>query len=521
MADPLFVILVLVTFVAVVILTLHHLSVIKNEAEQLEFESRRREKQKRLLEQEKVQKIRDKEQHADQARQLKAEAKRVSEEKRREEQILKLTNLGAAFGIVEVNLDLSKLPVLTDQMVIRDNDGFEQSVDLGQLTCSCERFQSDKFDCSQTHASRLCEHLFEAIDEKNGFSWATDLERALIKIGTREVSKKAYSFWHPYDGWFFVIVGKDTKWISVFHRDKGDMAEWSSYQRSGWNLFEKRWSFGEKVATSGDFTKILREIRELEDFDRLVESKNTKPNASDRSLSVRSNPLTNPDFTSDKFGPVDDAYDRPIGDVKNSVEFEGRILFSYVDSKQQKSRRTVVCREMQNYGNQGYFLYAFCELRKAGRTFDVLKMSNISDVETGEVIEDIADYVEFQANNSGRAQLKKWAEDSEPLAKAWLYLFQANKKPSQSEYKVLKSVLSTQLENVQLSSSDIKRYHDELAIPTAVGFQRLVASIIKRHPEKLKLFADTAREIVNVRKSPNFADLAALEFMEQRIKKGK
>ena len=521
MNDPLFFFLVLATFVAIIILTIHRRSEIKAEEELREANYRRLETQKWAQEQEKLRKKRDNEQSNQNAKELKAEAKRLGGEKRQDEHLRNLVNLGAGFGIVEINLDLAKMPYFDDQVTVAVDDGIEQFVDLHHLTCTCGRFQSDKINCSKTHGSRLCEHLFKAIDERSGFTWATDLEHTLLQLSTREVVQKAYSFWHPYDGWFFIIIGKDSYWLSVFHRDTGNSAEWSSYARSGWNLKEKRWSYGDKLDPSGDLTKLLRKTRDFEDFHQLAEARLSKTEDKIIPLSARSHPANNPNFNSDKFGPEKDAYDRPLGIIINAIEFEGRIIFNYVDSKQQESRRTVFCRELQTYRTEGNFLYAFCDLRKDGRTFDICKMSNISDVETGEVILDINDYVEFQNYHSITAQLRRWAEENEPLAKAWLYLFQANKKPSKAEYNVLKSTFSEQLNNVELSTDSIRRYHDFLTIPTAIGFQRSVASVVKRHPDKLDLFANTARKLVNVRKSPNFADLAALDYMEERITKGK
>ena len=154
---------------------------------------------------------------------------------------------------------------------------------------------------------------------------------------------------------------------------------------------------------------------------------------------------------------------------------------------------------------------------RAGRTFNTKKMTDVIDVTTGEIIEDVRSYAETNWQESARARLEKWATENERIAKAFLFLLKGNKRPIKSDYQSICSVFSEMLDGAVVTTSEVKYLYSESDPTTAVGFQRLVGGIVKHHPAQISWFKESAIKIGHARAKPNFADQAAIDYLNKRI----
>ena len=158
-------------------------------------------------------------------------------------------------------------------------------------------------------------------------------------------------------------------------------------------------------------------------------------------------------------------------------------------------------------------------MRKAGRTFNTKKMTEVMDVDTGEIIENVRDYAERFWDESTKAKLKNWSEKNERIAKAFLYLLRGSKRGGDADYQVLATIYSEMLDGALVTKSDIKWLYQDQFPTTAVGFQRLVGGIVKNYPNQAAWFKENAIKLASARARPNFSDKAAIDYLNQRISK--
>ncbi len=391
-------------------------------------------------------------------------------------------------------------------------------VDLADQSCTC-RHHDKKSAAPKNDIRRFCEHLMIEFKKRNIFENTNHRTLMVGELGTNGATSRAYALKHDDLPLIYLLIEDESPWVNVYCRQKerGETIHNASgcYVRHGYNIIEKRWSYGMGTSGVSVVGSFFKSISTLEDFDQICGAIAERP--TETNLSEQADPRLNPNYNSDQYGPESDNYEIPESSLQSEHPCEFSLLFSYVDGRGGKSRRTVDFKKMQNYGSEGSYLYGECRMRKAGRTFDVKKMANVVDVTTGEVIGDVRRYAEEFWQQSAKAKLSDWADENERIANALLFLLKGNKRPSKSDYLVLAAILSRVIDGERVTTSDVQFLYQEKYPTTAVGFQRLVGGIVKHHSDQVSWFKESAIKLANARAKPNFADLAAIEYLNKRI----
>lgn len=395
-------------------------------------------------------------------------------------------------------------------------------IDLDEQTCSCPRFDG-MHQFPKNHMGRICEHIFVEMDRQKAFNRLQHNVLTALVLGLREETRAAYTLKHEELPLAYVIVGKNDDWLNIYVREKltGQSIHDASgdFQRYGWSCSEKRWSFGIGPSGASYLRNFLSTLSSADDLKSLSREFNpSKQEALEKKkLSELSDPRYGADENADQFGPPKDAYDIPDSLLTDYTALSVSLNFRYMDSKGQKSRRTVDVKEIQYYGNEGEFIYGECRMRRAGRTFKTSRMWDAVDVNTGEVVENVTEYLQSAYAESALGRLRGWMENNERIARGWLYLLKANKRPSRAEYDVLKQAFSEILDGQTITTKDIQEFFHDATVTTPIGFQRIVSGVKKHHPDQAQTFAKVCHALVTCRKNPNFADEAALKFVVEKI----
>ena len=235
------------------------------------------------------------------------------------------------------------------------------------------------------------------------------------------------------------------------------------------------------------------------------------------SLSAKAIPLILPSKFGDLYAPETDAWDMPQGEFEWSTPFDKSILFKYMDGNGKESKRIVKCKEMQNYFGAQLAIYGQCQLRRAGRTFRIDRMSEVVDIETGEIIENLPIYVDLLWKKSAVYAFRGWCEANTLVIKTFLYFLCANKNPSKGEDEYARIKLMKISEIYNLGNDDWRAIYSLKFPETATSFQRHVGSVLRDSSIDAGLHLEIAQELTYIRKNPNFADLAALEYLKNKI----
>lgn len=394
----------------------------------------------------------------------------------------------------------------------------EYNIDLAEQTCTCDHFKK-KEHFPTNDARRFCYHMIEAFERRDAFKRLDHRTRMVAELGSSAPIVSAFALQHDRLPLMYLLIEEENPWLNVFSRQKltGENIHNASgdFVRHSYNILQDRWSYGESVPGASILKPFFRSLNTLEDIDIYETQIANRPK--DLTLSQQSDPRLNPDRNSDQYGPEYDHYEIPESTLRSEYPCECSLWFFYIDGRGAESRRTVDFKKLQFYGSEGPFLYGECRMRKAGRTFNTKKMTEVINVATGEIVEQVAEYAESFWLESTKAKLIDWANNNERMAKAFLFLLRGNKRPSKSDYLALSSIFSEILDGAPVNADDIKYLYNEQDATTAVGFQRLVGGIIKHHPEQVEWFKVNFTRLANARSKPNFADQAAIDYVNQRI----
>ena len=430
---------------------------------------------------------------------------------------------GISFERIDINM-YGIRPLIGKDRIKSNWSDHHYEIDLGQQTCTCDYF-TKKEQFGLNDGRRFCYHMIDAFNRRDAFEKIDHRTRMAAELGSSATFVSAFALQHATLPMMYLLVEHENPWLNIYAREKrtGESIYNASgdFWRHGYNILEKRWAYGTGASGTGIagasvLKPFLRSLNDLEDLNVALHKISNRPKHS--TLSEQTDPRLNPDRNSDQFGPENDHYEIPESSLRSEHPCECSLLFSYIDGKDGKSRRTVDFKKLQFYGSEGSFLYGECRMRRAGRTFNTKKMTDVIDVTTGEIIEDVRSYAETTWQASSKARLEKWATENERIAKAFLFLLKGNKRPTKSDYQSLCSVFSEMLDGAIITTSDIKYLYFDSDPTTAIGFQRLVGGIVKHHPAQISWFKESAIKIANARAKPNFADQAAIDYLNKRIK---
>ena len=235
-------------------------------------------------------------------------------------------------------------------------------------------------------------------------------------------------------------------------------------------------------------------------------------------LSQQADPTQRTYFNDDLWGPEKDAWEIPSTVLTYKKPYDEKLLFNYVDRDGSKSRRTAHFIEYQFYG--GHYLYGQCELRRAGRTFNCEKMDDIINVETGEVIDNLVDHIVEFTKNSPYSLVEQAFEKYEPICKSWYYIAAGTKRMSKADYEELCLGLNKLMETDLIEKKHLQSVLKWAEPPSSGAFEKSVGGVVRRFKDKIELFEDICLAMHKRHARPNFAEKAAMEFIEKRIAKG-
>lgn len=196
-------------------------------------------------------------------KQAREESKRRKEERKEFErknpaQIIKFipsdSNNSAIINTIdELKVEFNEIPKQNSiKNVVADyekNSFFE--LNLIDQTCGCDSFQKNRHIYPVNDVRRLCQHLRYELLQKH-CAYISELAECYISYRSRDnfnISKYQLSSGVPF---YIGHNGTKSEWIDIFARKrrKGEKEGnfTGAYERYGYNLLEKRWSYGEGPA---------------------------------------------------------------------------------------------------------------------------------------------------------------------------------------------------------------------------------------------------------------------------------
>ncbi len=223
--------------------------------------------------------------------------------------------------------------------------------------------------------------------------------------------------------------------------------------------------------------------------------------------------------------PVKNTFSVPAEEVIEEVElpssFESIKLNSiiqivYIDAQGQRSQRRITMYSINETLDHDYMIQAYCHERGAQRTFKLSRITELTDIETGEVFANPEKYFLDRYNESPIGIISKAFQEMEPEILVLSFVARADGYLREKERTIIQEYItrkSNKIFDIALLDGEIRRTYCE-----SKDFRESLRKLSKRTIEERTELLELAIAIVNTDKSPDPLELGAIELIRKELK---
>lgn len=203
---------------------------------------------------------------------------------------------------------------------------------------------------------------------------------------------------------------------------------------------------------------------------------------------------------------IDKSYS--VNDIKSFVI--GKYEIDYMDREKEVTNRFVTV-----YSCDGYYMYAFCSLRMAPRTFKLDNVIRAVDMETGEIVINMQNHITEKVKNDPRNTVKTALTTLLPFVRILLYVARADGRMMTPERRLIVDFIVNK-SDMTLSTEAVDVVIKRIETPSKEEFLKIVELLAKTDPAKLNEILEYAKLIVATQKVVHPWEEEAIAYMESQ-----
>ena len=216
-------------------------------------------------------------------------------------------------------------------------------------------------------------------------------------------------------------------------------------------------------------------------------------------------------------------YNIPVNEIEeinhlaaiDSVSLNSLAQISYTDAQGLKSVRRITVRTIFKTGDNDYSIDAHCHERKAERTFKLSRISELVDIETGEIFSNPSKYFLDRLEDSPIGYITKVLQELESEILVLTFIARADGYLRKKERQIISDFI-----NVKSNQTlDMKMLDDEIrkAYCDSSTFRSALKKLSQKNDVERKLIFQLATAIVQTDKSPDLMEIGILELIEKEM----
>lgn len=231
------------------------------------------------------------------------------------------------------------------------------------------------------------------------------------------------------------------------------------------------------------------------------------------SISIESNLIIDSDNVINN--NIKDNWEGHVLESDDVKPFHIHIGFSYKDGAGNVTKREIISKNYTRTYNGG-MLYGHCKLRNANRSFWFSRMSSVYDADTGEIIENIRDYIfnEYAKTSAGKSEI--FSEENEDFLTI-IYFAGVCDGQFRKEEKLIIGKHVQDMIGAEMSTDDVDFILSNYDKPTERKFTIALNRVKKNEPEKISLIYEIANEIVATQKKVHPMEELMLKKIRDRL----
>lgn len=215
-----------------------------------------------------------------------------------------------------------------------------------------------------------------------------------------------------------------------------------------------------------------------------------------------------------------DAWEGAFYDVASQRTAKKTVRLRYIDGNGQQSERVVDIRAYEPSGIAG-LLIGRCHLRNATRTFRFDRISEVIDMETGEVIPDLRERLNAEWEASPARSLDELCNEHLPALKLLLYMAKADGSVRVAELDVIAKHFQIVTGDSRIDSTHVKTLLQNVDVISVTSFTRTYNALRRERPDEATRVADACRAIVATQNTVHPNEQSALDILDKPPPKSK
>jgi len=171
-----------------------------------------------------------------------------------------------------------------------------------------------------------------------------------------------------------------------------------------------------------------------------------------------------------------DAWEGSLNYNQPTCRVDATLEISYVDRDGTKTRRVIDAREFQIW-DDSFAIRAFCRLRNAHRTFLTKRIRSCIDLQSGEVIANVDDFLIDRYQRSTHGSLDRLWANHEDAITALLYFGKLSGALRSPKRAILRDFCRDLARDPRITDEALDRLIQEISIPSLASFRRLVGRL--------------------------------------------
>jgi len=203
-------------------------------------------------------------------------------------------------------------------------------------------------------------------------------------------------------------------------------------------------------------------------------------------------------------------------DLLPSFPVKATLHLWYTDRNGQKTERVVDVQEI-GAGVSDNTLVGYCQLRQEPRTFYLHRINQCVDTETGELINDVYQYLRQKYEQSPEYKIDELLNTERDALCILFYVSKADGALRKAERKIIRETCRILANDSRINDEMIDRLIKGIHLLTEPAFQLAVGRLAKRTLDIQRTVLDAAEKMVASDKKIHPAEQAALDYMRKRL----
>jgi hypothetical protein len=218
----------------------------------------------------------------------------------------------------------------------------------------------------------------------------------------------------------------------------------------------------------------------------------------------------------DQFGfPEQDAWEGSVYELGGRPQrCDVKLAFRYTDSNGATTNRQIRTKAFVPWLNDDHLVLGFCNYRKANRSFATSQMQDVIDLETGECLDDVDDFLVRNYEVSDYKKIDDFIDERMNVVECLLYLARLDGNLTKTQktiiYDYIKQASAAAFLTDAIILNLIKDFADDLS---PQKFRKLLTQMQREQPEGFAELCDLGEKVVSARRGDAAGGRAALALI--------